>query len=256
VNLNPRPLRAADGATTRRQHFTWRGGVAALAAFVIGAAMLTIGGSAAALNGNRTGPLDRRGFPAYYVDEAGRAVQICDDGSAVCLGARRRDLRPPDGEALYWSAVTTMRTRRGPLEVEFALEAAFEGNRPVVFRRVRIRGHLGRRGTYVLHHPYGNLRFAAITPSEQRNVNVTHDNRCSIRGGRCAPRMTRWLRSTSRRGHYLGRTRRTRVTGGTLRNSISVEAPNGRIIGRKARFRVIGKACGRPCRARARRAAR
>jgi hypothetical protein len=256
VNLNPRPLRAAGGAPTRRPHFTWRGGVAALAAFVLGAAMLTIGGSAAALNGNRTGPLDRRGFPAYYVDQAGRAVQMCDDGSAVCLGARRPELRPPDGEALYWSAVTTMRTRRGPLEVEFALEAAFEGNRPVVFRRVRIRGHLGRRGSYILHHPYGNLRFEAITPTEQRNVNVTHDNRCSIRGGRCAPRMTRWLRSTSRRGHYLGRTRRTRVTGGTLRNSISVEAPNGRIIGRKARFRVIGKACGRPCRARARRAAR
>lgn len=256
MNLNPRSFRAADGAATRRPHCTWRGGVAALAAFVLGAAMLTIGGSAAALNGNRTGPLDRRGFPAYYVDDAGRAVQMCDDGSAVCLGARRRDLRPPDGEALYWSAVTTMRTRRGPLEVEFALEAAFEGNRPVVFRRVRIRGHLGRRGSYILHHPYGNLRFDAITPSEQRNVNVTHDNRCSIRGGRCAPRMTRWLRSTSRRGHYLGRPRRTRVTGGTLRNSISVEAPNGRIIGRKARFRVIGKACGRPCRARARRAAR
>lgn len=256
MNLNPRSFRAADGAATRRPHCTWRGGVAALAAFVLGAAMLTIGGSAAALNGNRTGPLDRRGFPAYYVDGAGRAVQMCDDGSAVCLGARRRDLRPPDGEALYWSAVTTMRTRRGPLEVEFALEAAFEGNRPVVFRRVRIRGHLGRRGSYILHHPYGNLRFDAITPSEQRNVNVTHDNRCSIRGGRCAPRMTRWLRSTSRRGHYLGRPRRTRVTGGTLRNSISVEAPNGRIIGRKARFRVIGKACGRPCRARARRAAR
>jgi hypothetical protein len=256
VNVIPRPLRAADGATTRRPHFTWRGAVAAVAALILGAAMLTIGGSASALDGNRTGPRDNRGFPAYYVDDAGRAVQLCDDGSAICLGARRRALRPPDGEALYWSAVTTVRTRRGPLEVEFALEAAFEGQRPVVFRRLRIRGHLGRRGTYILHHPYGNLRFTAITPSEDRNVNVTHDNRCSIRGGRCAPRMDRWLRSTSRRPHYLGRNRRTRVTGGTLRNFISVEAPNDRIIGRKARFRVLGKVCGQPCRARARRAAR
>jgi hypothetical protein len=256
VNLIPRPLRAAVGATTRRPHFTWRGAVAAVAALILGAAMLTIGGSASALDGNRTGPRDNRGFPAYYVDDAGRAVQLCDDGSAICLGARRRALRPPDGEALYWSAVTTVRTRRGPLEVEFALEAAFEGQRPVVFRRLRIRGHLGRRGTYVLHHPYGNVRFTAITPSEDRNVNVTHDNRCSIRGGRCAPRMDRWLRSTSRRPHYLGRNRRTRVTGGTLRNFVSVEAPNDRIIGRKARFRVLGKVCGQPCRTRARRAAR
>jgi len=256
VNLIPRPLQAADGAATRRPHFTWRGAVAAVAALVLGAAMLTIGGSASALNGNRTGPRDNKGFPAYYVDDAGRAVQMCDDGSAICLGARRRALRPPDGEALYWSALTTIRTKRGPLEVEFALEAAFEGQRPVVFRRLRIRGHLGRRGTYILHHPYGNLRFTAISAREDRNVNVTHDNRCSIRGGRCAPRMDRWLRSTSRRAHYLGRNRRTRVTGGTQRNFISVEAPNGRIIGHKARFRVVGKVCGRPCRARARRAAR
>jgi hypothetical protein len=256
VNVIPRPLRAADGATTRRPHFTWRAGVAAFAALVLGAAMLTIGGSASALNGRRTGPLDNRGFPAYYVDDAGRAVQMCDDGSAICQGANRGDLVAPDGEALYWSALTTLRTRRGPLEVEFALEASFEGQRPVVFRRLRIRGHLGRRGRYILHHPYGNLPFTAIRAREDRNVDVTHDNRCSIRGGRCAPRMDRWLRARSRRPGYLGRNRRTRVRGGTFRNFISVEAPNGRIIGRKARFRVVGKACGRPCRARARRAAR
>jgi hypothetical protein len=162
VNVIPRPLRAADGATTRRPHFTWRAGVAAFAALVLGAAMLTIGGSASALNGRRTGPLDNRGFPAYYVDDAGRAVQMCDDGSAICQGANRGDLVAPDGEALYWSALTTLRTRRGPLEVEFALEASFEGQRPVVFRRLRIRGHLGRRGRYILHHPYGNLPFTAI----------------------------------------------------------------------------------------------
>lgn len=218
--------------------------------------MLTIGGSAAALNGARTGPLDDKGFPAYYVDDAGRALQMCDDGSPFCLGAKPGALTPPDGEALYWSAATTLRTRRGPLSVEIALEAAFAGNRPVVFRRVRIRGHLGHRGRYVLHHPYGNLRFDAVSAREQRNVNVTHDNTCSIHGGRCSPRMTRWLRSRSRHAHYLGTRRRTRVRGGTLRNTLSVEAPNGRIIGRTARFRVIGKVCGQPCRARARRAAR
>lgn len=235
-------------------HLNLRSAVGALAAVTFGAALLTVGGSAAALDTNRTGPRDNRGFPRYYTDQAGRALQICDDGTAFCGGARRGELTPPHGEALYWAALSPLRTRRGTLSVEFALEAAFEGRRPVVLSRLRVRGHVNRRGRYVLRHPYGTLRFRAITPREQRNVDVTVDRRCSrVRGGRCAPRMTRWLRSTERQRGYLGTRRRTHVVGGAVRNNMLLFGPGGDLIGRSERFRVIGKVCRRPCRSRARR---
>jgi hypothetical protein len=236
---------------------TWRAGVGALVVLVLGAALLTVSGSATAVNGNRTGPLDNRGFPRYYRDDAGTGLKLCEDGSAFCLRARRRALRPPDGEALYWAALAHLRTRRGPLDVEFALEAAFEGRRPTIISRLRVRGHLNHRGRYVLHHPYGSLRFRAIAPREQRNVNVTIDRRCSrVRGGLCALRVDRWLRSTRRHAGYLGTRRRTRVTGGSVRNSLALEGRRLGIIGRTAKFRVVGKLCGQKCRARARRVSR
>lgn len=258
THLNP--LRKAFGTAPRRPHRRWRNGVATLAAIAMGTTLLTFAGSAAALNGNRTGPLDNRGFPRYYTDDAGRSLQICDDGTAFCMRARPQGLTPPDGEALYWAALSPLRTRRGTLSVEFALEAAFggpRGQRPVVFSRLRVRGHLNRAGRYVLQHPYGTLRFSAITPQEQRNVNVTVDRGCSIaRGGGCAARLTRWLRARTRHPGYLGRRRRTPVTGGPVRNELELFAPGGDRIGRSARFRIIGKVCNQPCRDRARAASR
>jgi hypothetical protein len=224
-----------------------------LLAAVLGASLLTVAGSAVALDTGRTGPLNNRGFPAYYVDDAGRALQLCDDGTPLCLGVGRNDLRPPDGEALYWAALSPVRSRRGTLEVEFALEAAFEGRRPVVFRRMRVRGHVNLRGRYVLEHPYGTTRFRAAPRSEQRNVNITRDIRCARdRGGVCAPLMTRWLRSTERVAGHLGSKRRTPVRGGAVRNALLLYGPNGDLIGRSERFRVIGKLCGPRCRRRAR----
>jgi hypothetical protein len=226
-------------------------------ALAVLAAVLVVAGSATALNGNRTGPHGPRGFPRYYVDTAGKALQLCDDRSVFCLRTRPRALRPPGGEALYWGAISAVHSRRGTIAVEYALEAAFEGRRPIVFSRIRVRGHLNRRGRYVLQHPYGTLRFRAIAPREKRNVDVTIDRPCSIaRGGRCAPRLSRWLRSTSPRREpgYIGTVRRTPVAGGPVRNNLVLFGPGGDRIGRNNLFRVVGKFCGPRCRTRARRA--
>lgn len=144
-----------------------------------------------------------------------------------CAGAVRGDLAPPLGEAPYWSATATLPTRLGELSVEFPLEAAFEGTQPVVFDRIRVRGHLTRAGTYTLAHPYGQTRIVAESPAEQRNVDVTLDSPCSLTGG-CAGRITNWLRSTTPTVGYLSGTLVfMTVTGGTVRNSLAL-VRNGR----------------------------
>jgi hypothetical protein len=253
VDLHLRPSRAACDATRpRRTRLTAHRGVAAVLACVLGATLLSIGGSASALNANRIGARDARGFPSFYMDQAGRALQVCDDASAFCQGVGPNALTPPDGEAFYWQALTPLKTPRGTLSVQMAVEAAFAGQRPIVFYRIRVRGHLSKRGNYILRYPFGDLRIRAISPAEQRNVNFTRDVPCSLtRGGVCAPRMDRWLKSAGRHKGYLGTRRRTTVTGGTKRNEVQLFArDNRKVIGVSKQFRIFGKVCGPACRRR------
>ena len=254
MDLNLRPFRAARDATSRRPRLNLRRGAAAVLACLLGFALLSVSGSATALNANKTGPLDNRGFPGYYMDFAGRALQMCDDGTRFCQGIGPNALTPPDGEAFYWMAIAHLKTNRGPLDVEMAVEAAFAGQRPIVFSRLRVRGHLSQKGNYVLKYPFGQVRIHAITRREQRNVDFTRDIPCTLtRGGRCAQGMDRWLKSTVRQQGYLGPARRTTVTGGSKRNNLEfVSKDNGKTIGRTSKFRIIGKRCGSACRANAR----
>lgn len=214
--------------------------VGTVVALVLGAAVPTH-----SINTRQTGRQDSRGFPLYYTDDRGLHLRLCETGTRQCLGANRADLAPPEGEALYWAAMATIRTNRGPLDVEFALEAAFGGARglqPIVFDRIRIRGHLRQAGRYVLDHPYGSTRFRAVTPAEQRNVNHTVDRPCSLeRGGNCNGRITNFLRAVNPPQGYVGfGERRTLVRGGTVRNSLVVR-DGGNVIGQTNRFAIVGK---------------
>jgi hypothetical protein len=218
---------------------------------VVGTVVATVMAAAVptySLNTRRTGPRDDRGFPLYYTDNRGQALRLCEDGSAHCLRADPGDLVAPNGEALYWSASTTLHSKRGPIDVEFALEAAFgDSGRPIVFDRIRVRGHLNKKGKYVLLHPYGRIRFRAISIREQRNVDVTHDRNCSVvRKGRCRGDIDKWLRGTRHPKGYIGfGQRKTRVKGGTVRNFLVLKTTKGKFLGKQAKFRVIGKKAGR-----------
>ena len=198
------------------------------------------------LNTHRTGRLDDRGFPKHYVDNRGMMLQLCENGTVRCLGATPGDLVAPDGEAFYWMATSHFRTSRGPLDVEMALEAAFAGQRPIVFNRIRIRGHFNHKGRYVLLHPYGSTRFVAITNREQRNVNVTHDRFCSLeRNGACKGGLTNFLRAKNHPKGFAGfGGRRTTVRGGTFRNNLVVMTRHGKVIGHTKKFTIIGQKAG------------
>jgi hypothetical protein len=198
------------------------------------------------LNSRQTGRLDSRGFPLFYTDDGGVRLRLCETGTAQCQRATRRALTPPGGENFYWMATAHIRTSQGPIDVELALEAAFGGPRghlPVVFQRIRIRGHLDQRGGYVLDHPYGSTNFRAITPVEQRNVDFTSDRACSRkRTGTCNGFITNFLRATNPPKGYVGfGGRRTLVRGGTFRNDMVVRTDTGVAIGQTDRIAVLGK---------------
>jgi hypothetical protein len=230
--------------TTRR-----RTGLLLLVAGTVLAALVTAAVPTYSLNTRQTGPRDDRGFPSYYTDNRGLHLRLCESGTRQCQGAVPRDLVPPEGEAFYWMATASIRSKRGPIDVEFALEAAFAGQRPIVFDRLRIRGHLRHKGRYILDHPYGRTRFRAITSAEDRNVDFTRDLACSVeRRGRCNDRITNFLRSTSKKTPkgYIGfGGRATPVRGGTVRNSLILRTAKGKVIGHTARFAVTGRRAGR-----------
>jgi len=203
------------------------------------------------LDTRQTGRRDHRGFPLYYTDDSGLHLRLCESGTRQCQFADRRDLTPPQGENFYWMATATVRSQRGPIEVEFALEAAFGGARgrlPIVFDRLRIRGHLREAGRYILDHPYGSTRFRAITVAEQRNVNFTVDRFCSRdRRGFCNERITNFLRTTGKapKGYIGFGARATTVSGGTFRNSLVLRTADDQVIGETDRFVVMGRRAGR-----------
>ena len=223
----------------------------------MGVATLAVTGPAQGLNTRKTGAADAAtgGFPAHYTDNSGVSLQLCVDGTARCGGADLLDdgaggpgvSVAPDGEGFYWMATAAVRSPRGRIDVEFAHEAAWaSATQPIVFDRTRIRGDL-RPGRYTLLTPYGRMRFAAVGTG-QRNVNLTQDLGCAqARGGPCSNKMTNWLRATGAPRGYLGNgAALTTVTGGTFRNSLILLAPNGKVIGRTARFAITGQLADGP----------
>jgi hypothetical protein len=218
----------------------------ALLALVAGTALAALVAAAVptySLDTRHTGVLGLRGFPIHYTDDRGMELKLCETGTPRCLGAVRSDLRPPEGEAFYWAASATLRSRRGPIDVEFALEAAFAGQRPIVFDRIRIRGHLNHRGRYILKHPYGRTPFHAMHPREDRNVNLTIDRPCSLeRNGLCRGRIDNFLRARNHPEGYAGFGERlTRVKGGTFRNNLVLTTRRGKFLGKTGKFAVLGQ---------------
>jgi hypothetical protein len=224
-----------------------------VAALAVGVSTLAVNGPAQGLNLNKIGGPDAdHGFPTHYTDDFGVSLTACVDGTARCGGATATDDGAggpglgvsPDGEGFYWIATASVNTPRGTIDVEFAHEGAWaSATQRIVFDRTRIRGRL-RPGNYTLLTPYGRTRFAA-EGTGQRNVNLTQDPTCAMAPGtnqRCSAKMTNWLRAKGAPLGYLGNgVTPTEVTGGPVRNNLVLIAPNGKAIGRTARFVITGK---------------
>jgi hypothetical protein len=225
----------------------------AVAVLALVASTLAVVGPAQALDSAGVGPTDplMKGFPAYYTDDAGRALQLCVNGRPKCDLARRSDLTPPEGEAFYWAATAELHSPGIDVSVEMALEAAFAGQRPMVFDRLRIRGHVSQAGTYTITHPYGTTTVQATDPAEQRNVNFTRDIGCAPGPrGACTfasatqGRITSFLKQVGAPRGYLGNPARFRpVASG---DTVAIRGPAGSdstdrfsVMGRRAKARSV-----------------
>lgn len=194
----------------------------------------------------RAGDLDARGFPVDFTDSSGLTLAMCEDGTARCSAATEADLVAPEGENFYWMATTTIPTDRGPIDVEFAQEAAFNVDQPIVFDRMRVRGHVTRAGKYTLLHPYGRTTVTADSPANPRNLNFTSDRECGALTANmlCDRRITNFLHARTSSVGYIGNPNTpTLVAGSPLRNKIIVLF-GGKVIGQTKRFAIQGKLNG------------
>ena len=95
-----------------------RSGAAATLSVLLAATAIAAMAPSQALNSTLVGPRDstRAGFPAYYTDDSGVALQLCIDGTARCGGATLKSDGAggpgpgvgPDGEGFYFVATTSL----------------------------------------------------------------------------------------------------------------------------------------------------
>jgi hypothetical protein len=175
------PTKALSYRRPSRSFRPMRGGTAAALSVLLGASVLAAVAPAQALDAARVGPSDpnNHGFPAYYTDDSGVALQMCDDGTGACLGSTPASLAPVEGENFYWMATTDLSAPGLDISVEIAAEAAWlSPTQPITFDRLRIRGH-SDIGDVTVNHPYGTVTVPAGDTSAVRNINFTEDIGCN-----------------------------------------------------------------------------
>ncbi len=151
---------------------------------LVAATLLAVGVLAAATPAtatlSRVGPVSpagsaAEGFPAWYGDSTGLALEPCLDGLPNCLVAADEFIPVHqdggDAEAFYFHAEATV----GPITVFNALEAAYAAEGPdqeLVFVRnqisARTANSLQPGGVYTVTDPYGTLR--SCTASATGNI--------------------------------------------------------------------------------------
>lgn len=198
-------------------------------------------------------------FPLWYMDSFGVALEACLDGSPFCLGSTPADLTDPAGvgEAFYWMASADLGP--APSLFEMALEMAFVGaignpdpllGGPQVFNRLRVRMFgLLAGGDHTISHPFGELVVPTIpgrTPGTF-DINFTDDFGGGFVGEQSfaavlqSPYAGPFLASVSipPPPGYIGSAAPSTVTGGTVRNDVSIAGPG--VNDTNDHFTVIGK---------------
>lgn len=143
-------------------------------------------------------PINPHGFPSYYEDTTGLALEPClpppagyavqggGDGTADNAGMCVYDDLAFDsdlivnGEIFYWYATSRIiLDGGGRAELTLGIEGTFGGAEEVIdgqqitFARTRVRVDTPFAGTYTVTHPYGSLVFEVADPAE--GINYTAD---------------------------------------------------------------------------------
>ncbi|MBI2906509.1 MAG: CHRD domain-containing protein [Chloroflexi bacterium] len=138
------------------------------------------------------GPIDAfDGFPLWYQDSAGLALEKCFDTNGFCLFDPATELPNPalplafpsnyPAELFWWTADTNLAVPGGgDVLLVLAMEGAFAGEVAVPgeqssFARVRIVADLAVPGTYTITHPFGTQVFDVPTVGVGREIFDTVD---------------------------------------------------------------------------------
>jgi hypothetical protein len=108
------------------------------------------------------GPVNpRTGYPDWYQDGTGLQLSLCLDGLPLCSAAPA-DLAPPDGEAFWWRATTTLTSGSVKAVMALGQEAAWLDGGRISFGRIRV-AITGATpgGVYSVRHPYGSMTLTA-----------------------------------------------------------------------------------------------
>jgi hypothetical protein len=143
--------------------------------------LLTFGAGPAFAQLERVGPVaPANGYPAWYQDKTGLALEFCQPLNQAELDGGWCLLLPGDTTApevfpgsfseehFYWAGNATVAMPAGGNAIlVLALEGAFGGGPvlagdQIVFARIRIRFDAPADGTYTVYHPYGTEVIQAI----------------------------------------------------------------------------------------------
>ncbi len=203
------------------------------------------------------GPLNEFGYPGFYVDGTGLALEQCiDPNDPLCLlDALPDPASPPNvatgnfwDETFYWLGSAAVATTAGPTGglLTLAIEGAWvngvvaDGDQ-VAFSRIRIRVNVdpavAQPGTYTVTHPFGQDVFevTAIPPDGINVINFTEDIDPAVPGfdgplspsSRVMPFLT-WDPPSSAPAGYVGDPAVDHIITGspTGFNKFRIEGPN------------------------------
>ena len=209
------------------------------------------------------GPIDPvGGYPQWYMDTNGVALEMCTDVAGFCVPDPVDPNNPASvaagfgDEAFYWAGEATANGANGEsCLLVLALEAAWGGagtpapGRQIVFSRVRLRcTGLQAGGAYTLVTPFQDRRIQAQPDAVNGPflINFTSDQISNAANGFStplrSPNVGPFLTAANAPAGFLGNAvGLSTVTGGTNGNSFSLLSPGGATVVSTNLFTIQGK---------------
>jgi len=197
---------------------------------MLGTAAMAVGGLVAAAPAHAVltdrGAVDPgTGFPSFYRDSTGLALQLCLDPARVDCLAAPADLGALNGEAFYFAAEADAGLMRG----RWAVGAAYIGQQGIVFDRTLYQAEgLVPGATYTVTDPYGTTECVADAVDAETRCRVQVGGEAGLDfDGALSGRVGPFLRSTVAPTGFIGdNDTEARVSGSpTDNNFFRVEGP-------------------------------